>query len=274
MTEALPVLLLAGCGKMGSALAQGWLRQAVPLFRQIIAIDPGHKELPPRQEDRLTRFASLDALPLDARPDIVILAVKPQQLSAILPAYAQRFGTAPLYLSIAAGRTLHWLSRQLGPQARVVRAMPNLPATVGHGVTAGCANTAATPADRQAAQRLLEAVGHFLWLDEERWMDAVTAVSGSGPAYFFLLAEALERAGVEAGLSPAVAHALVKHTFCGSAALAEAGGEAFSVLAGAVASPGGTTEAALNLLNRPGGMPDQLRKAVAAAMARSKELSE
>ncbi len=178
-----------------------------------------------------------------------------------------------MILSIAAGKTLAQLEAGLSARAAVVRAMPNTPAAIGQGISALVANSAVTPAQRALCEELLAAVGATAWLDDERDMDAVTAVSGSGPAYVFLLIECLERAGVEAGLTPELARRLALATVAGAGAYAAASAEPAAELRRRVTSPGGTTQAALEVLGAERGLADLISRAVRAAATRSRELS-
>jgi pyrroline-5-carboxylate reductase len=209
-----------------------------------------------------------------AQPDVVVVAVKPNQLATALPA-AARFATPrTVFLSIAAGKTIADLAAGLGRPTAIVRAMPNTPAAVGRGITAVVANPTVTSAQRALATELLEAVGTVVWLDDERHMDAVTAVSGSGPAYVFLLIECLEQAGREVGLDAALARRLALETVAGAGAYAAAAGEPAAELRRRVTSPNGTTAAALEVLLGSPGMRELMVRAVQAAERRGRELSQ
>jgi pyrroline-5-carboxylate reductase len=178
-----------------------------------------------------------------------------------------------VFLSIAAGKPIAFFESALGAESAIVRSMPNTPAAVGAGITAACANRHVSAVQRALCQRLLEAVGDVVWVDDEAQMDAVTAVSGSGPAYVFLLIECLTEAGVAEGLPPDVAEKLARTTVIGSGALAKGAPEAATQLRKNVTSPGGTTEAALKVLMSEDGMGKLMRRAIRAATARSKELA-
>lgn len=251
-------LLLAGCGKMGGALLARW-RKAYTDIRYVV-VEPASKDA----------FAKLSDVPTDVQPDIVVFAVKPQQMSDMLPAYAKRFGAQPLYLSIAAGKTIAFLESHLG-KAPIVRAMPNLPAVIGESMTALCGAENLSPSHRTLAAHMMNAAGKTVWV-EEKMMDAVTAVSGSGPAYLFLFMEVLARAAVKAGLPEDAAMALVRQTMKGSALLAET--ESVEILRKNVTSPGGTTEAALAVLLKNNQFENLLLDAVMAAMKRAHELNK
>jgi len=203
-----------------------------------------------------------------------VLAVKPNQLAAVLDECRVRGSRGAVHLSIAAGKTLDRLAAGLGADAALVRAMPNTPAAIGKGITALVANEAVTPEQRALCGELLAAVGAVAWLDDERHMDAVTAVSGSGPAYVFLLVECLERAALDLGLTPALAKQLALATVAGAAAYAESADVSPAELRKRVTSPNGTTQAALDvLMAERGGLAEILKRATEAAARRSRELS-
>jgi pyrroline-5-carboxylate reductase len=195
-------------------------------------------------------------------------------MAEVVAAYRRFVGPQTLFLSIAAGKTLGFFGRVLGPEAALVRAMPNTPAAIGRGIAVACANPVATPAQRALAERLLAAVGEVGWVEDERLIDAVTALSGSGPAYVFLLIECLAKAGVAAGLPAAFAARLARATVAGAGELAQRSGESAAQLRENVTSPGGTTRAALDVLMAPDGLEPLLTRAVLAAAKRSRELAE
>jgi pyrroline-5-carboxylate reductase len=203
---------------------------------------------------------------------MIVLAVKPQMMDDALAAIGQLNDASSAYLSIAAGISTSWLKQRLGSDAVVLRAMPNTPAAVGKGITALFAD--APFAFRDLARQLLLAVGDVVLLDDEGMMDAVTAVSGSGPAYLFLLAEAMSSAGVKAGLPEALAKELAKATVCGAGALMEAVDTPPATLRENVTSKGGTTAAALSVLMADDGLSQLMEKAVEAAKKRSIELGD
>ncbi len=258
-------IVLVGCGKMGSALLAGWLDRGIDPVG-VVVVEPS---LPAVGG---TVVASESAIPPGFVPDVVVLAVKPQVMAEALPPYA-RFKTA-VFLSIAAGRPIAFFRGILGEAATIVRAMPNTPAAVRRGITVCCAGADVSADRRHLCQSLLEAVGEVGWLADEAMMDAVTAVSGSGPAYVFLLAEALAAAGVAQGLPDDLAARLARATVAGAGELLRQSEEAAEQLRRNVTSPGGTTAAALAvLMAEGGGMADLLREAVAAATRRGKELA-
>ena len=259
-------LVLLGCGKMGGAMLKGWLAGGLPAG-SVYVIDPAPAPWLAEAGVRVN-----DGLP--EAPAMTILAVKPQMMGAALPQVAALSGRT-VFLSIAAGTTISTLEAALGAHAAVIRAMPNTPAAVGRGITAIIGNAAVDEAALSLAETLLGAVGQTVRLDDEAQMDAVTAVSGSGPAYVFHLIETLAAAGEAEGLPPELAMALARATVGGAGVLAEAADETPSELRVNVTSPGGTTQAALEVLMDPdSGFPPLLKRAVAAAARRSRELGQ
>jgi pyrroline-5-carboxylate reductase len=258
-------VLLIGFGNMGQALVRGWLAKGVSP-RAIRVVDPA-----PEARALAAELGISAGEQAEPGAGVVVLAVKPNQLAAALP--RTKPSTATVYLSIAAGKTLEQLEAGLGAGTAIVRAMPNTPAAIGKGMSVLVANAAVSAAQRAACAELLAAVGAVAWIDDERDMDAVTAVSGSGPAYVFLLIECLERAGVEVGLAPALARQLALATVAGAGAYAEVAAEPPAELRKRVTSPGGTTQAALAVLGSERGLAELVERAVRAAAARSRELS-
>ncbi|MGY2050351.1 pyrroline-5-carboxylate reductase [Methylobacterium sp. JK268] len=271
MTRAdLPAsLILVGAGKMGGAMLEGWLAGGLDGSR-IAVVDPGAS--PDLAALCAARGIALN--PSDpAPPEALVLAIKPQGLEAAAPAVAPLAGPDTLVVSVLAGKTVANLRARL-PQARAfVRAMPNLPASIGKGATGAAASPETSPRQRRVADALLSGIGIVEWLDDEALIDAVTALSGSGPAYVFLLAEALAAAGDAAGLPPGVAARLARQTVAGAGALLAESPLDPATLRRNVTSPGGTTAAALEVLMAEGGLAALLRDAVAAAKTRSAELS-
>jgi pyrroline-5-carboxylate reductase len=260
-------LLLVGCGKMGGAILQRIAAQAKICVVEPAPIPAALKALP-----EITWLASADRIAKSFVPDIVILAVKPQHMDDVLPAYGRY--RAAVFLSIAAGKTLNKLSAALGGTPySIVRAMPNLPASIGQGMTVAVANKNVTPKQRALCEQCMKAVGAMVWTQDENDLDAVGALSGSGPAYVFALAEAMAKAGEALGLHPELAAQLARQTVIGSGALLAQSPESAEKLRIAVTSPGGITEAALKHLLAANGLPDLMRKAIEAAARRSKELS-
>jgi pyrroline-5-carboxylate reductase len=269
---AIPALLLVGCGRMGGALLRGW--RARQLAKSYIIVEPGPGATAFAGERDVTALTAADGLPADLRPDVIVFAVKPQMMGEVLPGYRRFAGGGTLFLSIAAGKTLGFFARHLGSGAAVVRAMPNTPAAIGRGIAVACANRVVAPAQRALAERLLGAVGEVGWVEDEALIDAVTAVSGSGPAYVFLLIECLAKAGVAAGLPEALALRLARATVAGAGELARLSPESAARLRESVTSPGGTTRAALDVLMAPDGLESLLTRAVLAAAHRSRELAD
>lgn len=254
---------------MGGALARGLI--AKNLGRQLALIDPA---LRPQDARRFRAAgATIAKSPNELKkPRAIIFAVKPQMMPNVAPAYADAARSA-LVVSIAAGITIQKISNWLGGGA-IVRAMPNTPAAIGKGITALYATNKVTTAQRALAEKLMRAVGDAIWVDREELIDLVTAVSGSGPAYVFLLVEALAAAAMSVGLPPETALKLARKTVEGAGALLEARKEAAEDLRRAVTSPGGTTEAALKILMSERGLEPLMKAAVAAATARGQELGK
>jgi pyrroline-5-carboxylate reductase len=260
-------VLLVGCGKMGGALLRGWLASGA--IEDAAVVEPHPIDIPAG----VTVAAALAALP-DPLPPTILLAVKPQMLDTVLPDLRARLPEDALVISIAAGKTLAYFADRLGAAVPVVRAMPNTPAAIGRGITVCCAGGKVTDAGRATADALMRAAGDVAWIADEAMMHAVTAVSGSGPAYIFLLIEALEDAAKAAGLPPALAAQLARATVTGAAELARQSADAPAKLRRDVSSPGGTTVAALAVLMGPDGLTALMTRAVAAAADRSEELAK
>jgi pyrroline-5-carboxylate reductase len=220
----------------------------------------------------LTVVDSLDSVPVGFTPAAVVLAVKPQSATEVLPAYAKFAGSA-VFLSIMAGRTIGGIQTLIGGSAAVVRAMPNTPAAVRQGITVATPSASVTSGQRALCENLLRAIGLVEWVEQEGLLDPVTAVSGSGPAYVFLLAELMERAAIEQGIAPDLARVLARQTVAGSGALLAASSESAADLRTAVTSPGGTTAAALKVLMEKDALPKAFSEAIAAATRRSRELA-
>jgi pyrroline-5-carboxylate reductase len=265
-------VLLVGCGKMGGAMLQGWLDRGSAARFVIVEPGAGGAAFAGRPDTVVHREAV--TLDLDLRPAVIVIAVKPQMMDDAIRHYTRFAGPDTVFLSIAAGKTLAYFARHLGSAAAIVRAMPNTPAAIGRGITVACANPLVAPAQIALCDRLLAAVGEVAWVEDESLIDAVTAVSGSGPAYVFLLIECLAKAGVAAGLPDELAVRLARATVAGAGELARLSGEAASILRQNVTSPGGTTQAALEVLMAPGGLEPLLKNAVAAAARRSRELAD
>jgi len=261
-------LVLLGAGKMGSALLDGWLGRGLDP-KKLVVLEPQ----PGKSVKALVRRGlKLNPKRGVAGASAVVVAVKPQTAPEALPALAPYIAPATLVVSIMAGRTLRFLAGMLPAQTAIVRAMPNTPAAIGRGITVAVVNRRVTPAQRDIAHRLLAATGSVEWIGDEALMDAVTAVSGSGPAYVFLLTEALAEAGVAAGLPRTLAVKLARETVSGSGELMLRSPLNAAILRQNVTSPGGTTAAALEVLMGKDGLAALMEKAVAAATRRSREL--
>ncbi|MFZ1992303.1 MAG: pyrroline-5-carboxylate reductase [Alphaproteobacteria bacterium] len=268
-------LVLVGAGRMGSALLEGWIKAGlVSKSSPAEVVEPSPPEsLRKRINEGLAKLvaaSTIDAL----RPKLVVLAVKPQVLDAALRELKPLTESGAAFLSIAAGKTIASISSALGDAPVVIRSMPNLPASVGAGVTAVVAGPGVDAALKAQADALLGAVGKVVWLDDEGLIDAVTAISGSGPAYVFNLVEALAAAGLAIGLPKEAAESLARETIIGAAALLKTSADSPAALRQAVTSPGGTTEAALKVLMGEAGLTPLMRKAAEAALKRAKELGK
>jgi pyrroline-5-carboxylate reductase len=266
-------LIVAGAGKMGGALLEGLIARGLPAD-QIVIQDPAPAPEIAQflQQHGIRTEAAITSLA--APPSLILVAVKPQLMDQVFAPLAKLAGPKTVVLSIAAGKTLASFERHLMPGTAVIRAMPNTPAQVGRGVTACVANAVTTLEQKAMASALLSAVGDVVWLEREDDMDAVTAVSGSGPAYVFLVAECLAEAGRKAGLSPDLAQALARATVAGAGELLHRSELDAATLRQNVTSPGGTTAAALAVLMGQLGLQNLITDAVAAAVRRSRELSK
>jgi len=254
-------ILLVGCGRMGGAMARAWRDREC-----VLALDPAASL--PAGVERVTDLGSV------TRPvDLVVLAVKPQAFGAIAPTLAPLCRNSPLLLSIMAGVSLATIAAALGQPTRVVRAMPNTPAAIGKGISGAVAGPDVDAGDRRQVDALLSSLGEVVWLDRETDLDRVTAVSGSGPAYFFRMAEALATAGTEAGLPPDVAMRLARTTLIGAGALADCDDTDLAELRRQVTSPGGTTAAGLAQMDEARRMDALMADVVAAAADRARDLA-
>jgi pyrroline-5-carboxylate reductase len=263
------MLVLAGAGKMGSAMLDGWLARGLKP-KQIAVIEPH----PGKTVRALTR-RGLKLNPKGKMPPAaaVVIAVKPQSAPDAVPPLATFIGKDTLVVSIMAGRAIGYLERSLPMGSAIVRAMPNTPAAIGRGISVAVATANVSSRQRKQASGLLAAIGEVEWVTDEALMDAVTALSGSGPAYVFLLTEAMANAGVEAGLPPALATRLARETVAGSGELMHRSEIDAATLRENVTSPGGTTAAALDVLMGPGGLEELMIRAIQAATRRSRDLA-
>jgi pyrroline-5-carboxylate reductase len=264
-------LVLMGAGKMGGAMLEGWLHAGLKGAALTV--------LDPNADKALGALASRHGFRLNppladiAPPDVLVLGIKPQMLDAAAPALAGLAGPGTLVISILAGKTIANLEARAPGARAFVRAMPNLPASVQRGVTGLAASAAVTPAQRAMTTALLSGIGQVEWVPGEEFIDAVTAVSGSGPAYVFFLVECLTEAGIAAGLPADVAARLARGTIEGAGELLHRSPLDPAILRQNVTSPGGTTAAALDVLMAENGMRPLMRRAVAAARQRAAELS-
>ncbi len=265
-------VILAGAGKMGGALLRGWLDHGIAAKRIVI--------FEPAPTADLMALVTQTGLRLNPRietvadANLILLAVKPQSMAQALPNFLPLKQAGGVFLSIAAGKPVEFLEAVFGKQTPIVRAMPNLPASVGHGISVLYANAAVSAAQRDLSGALLGAVGQVAWVADEALLDPVTAVSGSGPAYVFLLIECLAKAGVSAGLDEELAMQLATATIMGSGQLAAQSDLPVATLRENVTSPGGTTAAALDILMREPGLQSLITEAVLAATNRSRELAK
>ena len=246
----------------------GWRERGLS---QAVVVDPS-PEAAKLAGPGVTVVPAAAAIPSGFAPAAVVLAVKPQMAAEALPAYA-RFAGQAVFISIMAGKTVDAVSRMLAAPAAIVRAMPNTPAAVRQGITVAYAAAAVTPAQKTLADTLLAATGEIAWVAQEGLLDPVTAISGGGPAYVFLLTELMEQAGLDQGLPPALARQMARQTVIGSAALLAASDEDAAQLRIAVTSPKGTTERALAVLRADDAWPKTFKQAIQAATERSRELS-
>jgi pyrroline-5-carboxylate reductase len=257
---------------MGGAMLGGWLARGL-LPAHLRVVEPSFPAPADLAGRGIAFLPSAAALPAGFDPDVVVLAVKPQMMDEALPGYARFARPGTLFLSIAAGKTIAYFQRHLGAAAAIVRAMPNTPAAIGRGISVAVASPAVTPAQQALADSLLAACGEVAWVEDEALIDPVTAVSGGGPAYVFLLIETLAEAGRKAGLPADLAMRLARVTVSGAGELARLSPEEAKVLRQNVTSPKGTTLEALNLLMAPDGLQPLFDRAIAAATRRSRELA-
>lgn len=261
-------LLLTGAGKMGQAMVDGWVARGLDP-RKLVILEPQPARSVKALGKRGAKLNPKSALEAAA----IVVAVKPQTAPEAMPPLAAYVQKGTLVVSIMAGRTLGFLEQRLPAETAIVRAMPNTPAAVGRGITVACGNAHVNTRQRKLATTLLAAIGMVEWVDDESLLDAVTALSGSGPAYVFLLAEAMAKAGIAAGLPERLAMRLARETVTGSGELLHRSDLDAATLRQNVTSPGGTTAAALSVLMGPGGFDALLTEAIAAATRRSRELA-
>ena len=264
-------ILLVGCGKMGGALLAGWLDQGVPTD-QILVVEPSIDAERSGIPDGVSVLKDAADIADDFEPAVVIFAIKPQVMGEVVPLYDRFTAAGTVFMSIAAGTPIRFFEDNLGVGAVVVRVMPNTPAAVRRGMSVLCANVHADQVQRNLCTELMAAVGDTAWLKDEGLMDAVTAVSGSGPAYVFHLIECLAQAAEDVGLAPDLAYRLALQTVSGSGELARLSDDEAAQLRINVTSPGGTTQAALEVLMGDDGLQTLMTAAVRAAEIRGREL--
>ena len=262
-------LVLVGAGKMGSAMLDGWLARGLDP-KKIIVIEPQPVKALKALARRGVKLNPKDKVGVASA---IVIAVKPQNAPEAVPPLARYIDKTTLVLSIMAGRTIGFLEKSLPTGTSIVRAMPNTPAAIGRGISVAVTNARISMRQRKQASDLLAAIGKVEWVDDEALMDAVTALSGSGPAYILLLADCMARAGVAAGLPKELATRLARETVAGSAELLHRSDLDAATLRQNVTSPGGTTAAALEVLMGPGGFDQLLTQAIAAATRRSRDLA-
>lgn len=263
-----PVLLI-GCGRMGSALLRGWLAAGV---KSVLVVEPEREAIADLVSDARVQCASfVSDLPDGLQPCEIVLAVKPQMMDTVMPEIRRFAASGAPVISIAAGKSLRYFTAALGP-IPLIRAMPNLPASIGRGITVAVANGRVEPPVRERAELLLGACGSVVWVEDEALIDPVTAVSGSGPAYVFLLIEAMAAAGTKAGLPAELAMQLARETVAGTGEMLRITSAPADELRRNVSSPGGTTLAALAVLMAETGLQPLIDQAVEAATKRAREL--
>jgi pyrroline-5-carboxylate reductase len=265
-------LLLVGCGKMGGAMLRGWLARGMRPGNAV-AVEPQAEALGDLAGSGIVHVTQAAAIAKDFSPGVLVLAVKPQFMDEAIDHYARFIRPELLVLSIAAGKTIDYFRRHLGAKAAIVRAMPNTPAAIGRGISVAVADKPVTKAQRDLADTLLSACGEVAWVDDEDLINPVTALSGGGPAYVFLLMEAMAEAGRKAGLPADLAMRLARVTVSGAGELARLSGEPAAQLRQNVTSPKGTTLEALKILMADDGIQPLFDRAIAAATRRSRELA-
>lgn len=263
-------VVLVGAGNMGGAMLKGWMANGMPP-ENITVLDPNVSEQVKNTflKSKILHVATPDSV---SAPDVLILAIKPQMMEQVLPTLSGLIKQSTVVVSVAAGTTLSTISDALGAVA-AIRVMPNTPSLVLRGMSVGCANAIVTEEHRSHVDALMNAIGMVEWVDDEKLIDAVTAVSGSGPAYVFHLAECMADAGIKAGLPEQLAMTLAVQTIAGAGELLSLSDDEPATLRKNVTSPNGTTAAALEVLMGEGGMPELVTKAIMAAKKRSEELS-
>lgn len=263
--------MLVGCGNMGRAMLNGWIDEGVKP-NNVVVIDPSVENLEKVSKLGCRGFSSPLLIEEGYKPDVIILAVKPQVISDVLDSYKTYTNAGSLIISIAAGTRIQLFEESFGESAAIIRTMPNTPAAVRRGMMVSVANKNVGDDQKKICDVLMQAIGTTAWVDDENLMDAVTGLSGSGPAYVFYMVQAMAEAGVAAGLDADLALKLAKTTVAGAGELALQSGESVEQLRVNVTSPNGTTAAGLGVLMADDGLVPLMKETVAAATARSKEL--
>ncbi len=264
-------ILLVGCGKMGGALLEGWLEHQFEIT-DIIVVEPNFKITQNFVARGLKIVKDIDSLPENFQPDVIVFAVKPQVMDEVVSPYGKLNVQSTIFVSIAAGKTIAYFEKALGARVAIVRAMPNPPAAIQRGITVACGNKKTSRVQRDICHRLLKAVGEVEWVQDEGLIDAVTALSGGGPAYVFFLVEVMAKAGMASGLPEGLSERLARLTVAGAGELLHRSVEPASKLRENVTSPGGTTAEALKILMEGDAWQPLMDLAIAKATARSKEL--
>jgi pyrroline-5-carboxylate reductase len=265
-------LLLVGCGRMGGAMLGGWLARGMKPAN-VAVVEPAAEAFGDLAGRGVVQTTTPGDIAADFAPDVVVLAIKPQFMDDAIGNYTRHARPETLFLSIAAGKTIAYFQRHLGSHAAIVRAMPNTPAAIGRGISVAVAHPLVMAVQRNLAEALLSACGEVAWVDDEGLIDPVTALSGGGPAYVFLLIEAMAEAGHKAGLPADLAMRLARVTVSGAGELARLSPETAAQLRQNVTSPKGTTLEALKILMAPEGIQPLFDRAIAAATRRSRELA-
>ena len=265
-------LVLVGCGNMGYAMLAGWCGSGRIDANEIVVVEPVNALRQRAEELGVTALSAFEDIPQEAKPSLIVFAVKPQMMAVVVPAYQQFVDAGATVVSIAAGTRIAFFEKVFGPGTPVIRCMPNTPAAIGAGMMVTTTNTNVSPETSRFVDNLLSASGEVASVEDENMMDAVTAVSGSGPAYVFHFIESLTSAGIDAGLPPDTAAKLAGQTVLGAAMLAAQSTETPSTLRERVTSPNGTTAAALSVLMGNDRMKKMVSEAVNAARRRSIEL--
>lgn len=265
-------VVLVGCGNMGRAMLAGWIEAASNV--RILVVEPSDEMRQRAMDLGADAVAAFEELPADIDPDLIYIAVKPQVMADILPPYARWAGGRTTFVSVAAGTTITTLSRLLPGPTPIIRCMPNTPSAIGAGMLVCVANEHAQPEIRDLTTAMLRCSGEVDWIDDEALMDAVTAVSGSGPAYIFHMVECLAAAGERVGLPAGLAMRMAKQTVMGAGRLAAESDTPPGTLREQVTSPGGTTAAGLSVLMAERGLPDLMAETVEAARDRGRELGK